>query len=248
LPKIKGPLGTKPRSVAIVGLGPSSAVFFSAKSGKKDWLQVDEVWVVNSAAQTLICDKIFVMDDLKQVQSKYPEWATLLKTMDTPIITCRKYPEWKTSVAYPIEEVCECVKDDLFTNTVAYMVGYAIYKQVRELYLYGCDFHYPGSQAIEAGADNVAYLLGIAKERGMNYKIPQESTLLDAHLTAYVKPTPEGHARRPLYGYDWNPGDSEQAMNTAEKNALHKAVAGKKPKIDKTRAKKTNGEANVANP
>ncbi|MHC4500723.1 MAG: hypothetical protein ACYS21_16620 [Planctomycetota bacterium] len=206
---------------------------------------MDEVWVVNSAAQTLICDKIFVMDDLQQVQSKYPDWATYLRTVNTPIITCRKYPEWKSSHAYPIEEVCASVKDDLFTNTVAYMVGYAIYKEVRELYLYGCDFHYPNSQALEAGSANVAYLLGIAKERGMNYKIPQESTLLDAHLTQYAKKTEDGLLRRPLYGYDWNPGDAYQAVQANGGNALQQEVAGRQPKLVK---KKANGEADAANP
>ncbi len=233
------PLDTRPRSVAIVGLGPSSQVYFAARSGKRGYLNVDETWVVNSAIQTLTHHKGFVMDDLQKVLSKYPEWGTYLKTVKTPIITCKRYPEWPASVEYPLDEVIDCVKDDLFTNTVAYMVGYAIYTKVKELYMYGCDFWYQHSQAIEAGMSNVGYLLGIAKERGVHFKIPQESTLLDAHLTAHMQDRGDGQVYRPLYGYDYNPGDAAEADRKGQATELEKKVAKKNPIAVGT---KPNGE------
>lgn len=220
------PLETRPNSVAIVALGPSNHDYVNATCSKKEFLRVDEVWLVNSANNSFRGDKIFVMDNLKRVESRFPIWAASLQRSQTPVITSVAYPDYPSSVAYPLEAVCDHFKDDFMTTTVAYMLAYAIYTNVKDLYLFGCDFWYPGSKAVEPGMDCVSYYLGIAKERKMNFKIPQSSVLLDAHMTKF---TAEGKRHRPMYGYDYNPGESQQRVINGQGSELDHAVAMKAP-------------------
>lgn len=227
----ENPLDTNPKSVAIVGLGPSISEFFSASAKKKDFLRVDEVWVVNSALDVLEADKAFIMDDLKDIKHRYPEWDARIRQTKTPVITCNKYDDYPNTWVYPLEEVCECIKDDFFTTTPSFMIGYAIYKQVRDLYLFGVDFWYPGGAAVESGLSSVSYLLGIARERGVNFKIPDGSTLLDAHMVKFGKKDDKGRRRRPLYGYDYNPGDASRAVQSGNATPLEQAVADRKPTL-----------------
>lgn len=219
------PLNTKPQSVAIVGLGPSNRDYVTAAAQKKGAPIIDEVWVVNSAIDVIRADKAFIMDDLKRLAHRYPEWAAKLKHTQVPIITSTAYELYPTSIAYPLDEVFKTIQDDTFTTTVAYMIAYAIHIQVEEMLLYGCDFWYPNSQAVESGLGAVSYLLGIAKQKGIHFKIPQSSTLLDAHMV-YVE---DGKVKRPLYGYDYNPGESEKRVAKGNATELDKLAAQKAP-------------------
>jgi len=221
------PLETRPQTIAIVALGPSSYSYQQATCGKKGFITPDEVWVCNSGINAFRADKAFIMDDLVGLEPRFPDWCARLRTEETPIVTCRAYPQYPSSVAYPLEFVRDSIKDDIFTTSVAYMVGYAIAIQVKEMYLFGCDFWYPNAKAVEGGLANVSYLLGIAKERGINFKIPQASTLLDAHMVQVDK---EGNRTRPLYGYDYNPGESQRRIAAGEGTRLDQLVAERAPR------------------
>lgn len=220
------PLETRPETIAIVALGPSSHHYHLEQSKKKNTPKFDEIWTVNSGGNYLKCDKIWVMDDLKRVERRYPEWSLKLRTAHEAIITCRAYPEYPTSVSFPLEEVISNLKDDYLSVTPAYMIAYAIHIGVREVYIYGCDFYYPGNLAIESGAACVSYWLGIARERRMIFKIPQDSTLLDCHLTRVI----DGKAgKRMLYGYDYNPGESFERIGLGQATEIdHKVAIGGK--------------------
>lgn len=220
------PLATRPQSVAIVALGPSSKDFITARAHKNSALLVDEVWAVNSGAEVFACDKVWLMDDLRKMQQRYPGWAQRLRSLDKPIVTCRHYPEWPTSVEYPLMPVLKCIQDDFLTNTVAYAIAYAILTKVEDLYLFGCDFMYPGSKIVEPGAESCAYLLGIAKERGVHWRLPSGSTLMDSNLCRMDE---NGRLRRPLYGYDYNPGDSKRRVERGVGTELDHLVARKAP-------------------
>ena len=73
------PLETRPKTVAIVALGPSNLDYVSSISCKKDYLNVDETWVINSALETFCAQKAFIMDDLRGIERRFPEWAGKLK-------------------------------------------------------------------------------------------------------------------------------------------------------------------------
>ena len=181
------------------------------------------------------------MDDLRRVAQRFPKWAEELKTIGTPIMTCRAYPEFKSSVAYPLEEVKNFIHDDLFTTTVAYAIAYASYIRVEELYLYGCDYWYPESAAVEPGIGEVSFLLGIAREKGMKFFIPQSSTLLNAFMVRLDKNTKQ--VCRPLYGYDYNPGDSCLKLQEGKGDETDYLAAQLSPFIRaQYAAKKGNGQ------
>lgn len=204
---------TGAKSVAIIALGPSSRDYVSQMCSKKGFLGVDEVWGVNTANRCYRLDKVFIMDDLKVVERRYPDWSSELKREKVPIITCKQYDDYPSSVEYPLRPVIDAVEDDYFSTTVAYQIGLAILMKVKELYIYGADYYYPNAIAVESGLGCVGYLLGIAKGKGINFKVPNSSTLMDAHL-AYQTAT--GGVRRKLYGYDYNPGDSYAKVQAGE--------------------------------
>ena len=221
------PLETRPRAVALVALGPSKHDFLNSLASKKEMTHFDEVWTINSLAGHIKAHKCFVMDDLKELDTRYPNWTNQLRTLSEPIITCHAYPEWPSSVAYPINEVKAAFHEDWFTSTVAYAIAYATFIQVTDLYLFGCDFFYPGSVAVEPGADCCAYWLGRARERGTKYKIPQSSTMLDSHITQIN--AEQTALKRPLYGYDYNPGRLVEKVNRGQASEFEKKLAAKAP-------------------
>lgn len=218
-------LETRPRSVALVGLGPSVREYLNDSFRKKNLFHVDEVWGVNTAHRVFGVDRIWMMDDLKNsVSHNYPDWANELKTEKTPIITCRKYDEWPSSIAYPIDEVEKYFHSDFFSTTIAYAIAYATYIKVETLYCYGIDFYYPNAQIVESGLGGVSYWLGRAEEHGVRYKIPSTSTLLDAHLVQFDD---NGGAGRLKYGYDYNPQDAKRQVDMGSDDPAMRAIAEK---------------------
>lgn len=209
-PKVYEALQTRPRRVAILALGPSIKDYVNESARKKGLFRVDETWGVNTSHRSFKCDKIWVMDDLKKVAHNYPDWSNELKLEKTPIITCIQNDDFPSSVPFPLEEVCNEFKDDYFSTTVAYMIAYAAYIRVEELLLFGVDFYYPNAIIVESGSAGVAYWLGIAKSRGVHYKIPGSSTLLDANMITVSGDPNKPEVKRLLYGYDYNPQDAQR--------------------------------------
>jgi hypothetical protein len=188
---------TRPRKVALLGLGVSIAEYNDEIVTNKGKDPFDEVWGVNMGCDLYRHDKLFVMDDLRVQARKFPTYGQRLARHDRPIITSAAYPEYPMSVRFPIEEAIKTVGDDFFTNTVCYALAYAMMTQVKDLYIYGCDFWYPNCDLREEGAMNAAYFLGMMRSFGINFHLPQSTTLLSAHRYR------EGG--RPLYGYAVQP-------------------------------------------
>lgn len=192
---------TRPKSVAIVALGRTSPHFITeaVNRGSSDKPPFEEVWTVNRGFRGFVHDKLFVMDDFRWIEEKHPAYAEFLKKHDRPIITSTLYPDYPNAVEYPLDEVCRFFKEDCFAvNTIAYMVAYAIMIGVKDIYIYGADFHYPDGQTAEAGGMGVAWLLGWHKKNGGNYHIPAGSAMLYSDRVHEIRP---GVVRREHYGY-----------------------------------------------
>lgn len=220
-------LATRPKTVAICGMGPSLKDYLNERFRKKHPSHVDEVWGVNTVHRAIDCDKIWIMDDLKEgLSHNYPDWSNELKTLDKPIMTCREYPEFPNSVAYPLESIQKELHSDYFSNTPAYMIAYAIHIKVETLFLFGIDFHYPNAQIVESGLGCVGYWLGRAEEHGVQYKIPGSSTLLDANLVQEIENEDGSRgAKRLLYGYDYNPQDAKRRADRGDKDPAVTAIS-----------------------
>jgi hypothetical protein len=190
-------LKQRPERVAMVGLGPSANAFWLENSQFNGECPFDAVWAVNRASVSFRHDAAFDMHDLRAMVKKYPHEVRRFALAEKPIITLQHYPEFPMTVAYPIKAVLDFVKHDILNSTPAYMVAYAMMIGVKELLLYGMDFHYENLDRAEAGGQGMAYLLGMAQVCGVDYKIPNTSSLLDAYKVQLV----DGRPLRPLYGY-----------------------------------------------
>lgn len=194
------PLLTRPKSVAIVCLGPSMPSYIRTVQQSAGMKRFDETWACNRAFSGVAHDKLFCMDDLRWLDTKRDKvYASALKEHDKPIITSTAYPEFPQACPYPLGPVMEFLDDDLFAvNTVSYMVAYAIYIGVQEIALYGADFVYGNGNIAESGGMAVAYLLGRCKEYGIVHTLPGDTTMIYANK---VQQRPDGSIGRELYGY-----------------------------------------------
>ena len=147
-----------PEKVVLIGMGPSTIDLFTPtltqEFSRDKW--ADEVWAVNMAAHLFWHDLVFWMDDLKKQRDFKPDLISELNRRGRPIMTATSYRDvCPTSYDYPIEPVGQ-LSFDIFkrvylSNSIAQAIGYAIYKGVKVLKLYGCDFTYPDRNFAEAG-------------------------------------------------------------------------------------------------
>jgi hypothetical protein len=195
-----------PEHVAIVGLGPSCVTFFELArrlGGASAWC--DEVWGINAIGDTLRCDRIFHMDDLRVQEaranadpdSNIAAMVRWLRTCTTPVYTSVVREGYPSLVAFPLEDVLNAKADNnggapYFNSTTAYAVAYAVHIGVKRISLFGIDYTFENAHHSEKGRACVEFWLGIAAARGIEITVPDTSSLLDA-----CAPDKER-----LYGYD----------------------------------------------
>lgn len=171
--------------------------------------QVDEVWTVNKGFRTLQCDMVFVMDDLveearkserygediKRISEKIP---VLTSTVDGPISD-----QWPSVHKYPLREVLkfwgthihktrpanmriESNPMDIglrevayFNNSIPYMLAYSGFIGVKNIYMFGCDYTFPGMPAREDDRANAEYWVAACQfGLGISFRFPARTTLL----------------------------------------------------------------------
>ena len=190
-----------PKSVAIVGLGPSCSQYLDLvkRLGSRQKL-ADEVWAINALGDVLCCDMIFHMDDVRiqEIRAKeLPEsniaaMVEWLKTTKVPVMTSRLHPDYPSLVEFPLEDVINELTYDYFNNTSTYALAYAIYLGVEKITIFGCDFTYPNAHDAEKGRGCLEFWLGYAAAKGIKIGLPQTTTLMDACYDRQSR----------LYGYD----------------------------------------------
>lgn len=194
------PLLTRPERVCIVCLGGSAHDHMRQQMTTGMMAKpYDEIWTLNRGIRGFPHDKVFMMDDMRWLAKRDKHYGKYMERSDKPIITSTVYPEFPSAVQYPYQEVLEKIGDDVFNvNTVSYMVAYAMTIGCKEINIFGADFFYPNGSTAESGGQAVAYLLGLCRHFGIQFKIPQSSTLLYANT---VKVIAAGQMGRPPYGY-----------------------------------------------
>lgn len=194
-----------PEHVAIIGLGPSIALFseLTRRMGGNHAF-CDEVWGINQVGDVLACDRVFHMDDLRVQEARAkanPEGAVAkmvewLKTARGPIYTSIVRPEYPGLVAFPLEEFLNAGyhgdASPYFNSTAAYAVAYAIHIGVKRISLFGVDYTLPNRHHAEKGRACVEFWLGVAAARGIQISVPPMTTLLDSCEDEKTR----------LYGYD----------------------------------------------
>lgn len=192
----------RPRSVAILGLGLSLLSYVNLAKGLGARRRIaEETWGINAVGDTIACDRVFHMDDVRiqQVraeadpQNNIAAMLIWLKTHPGPIYTSQTHPDYPGLVEYPLAAVLDsCAGQQYMNSTAACAIAYAIHIGVKKIMCFGMDFTLPNSYHAEQGKACVEFWLGFARARGINIACPKESSLLDAC---------EPFERR-VYGYD----------------------------------------------
>jgi hypothetical protein len=195
-----------PKSVHLVGLGPSGREFVWM------WLtpetpplltERDEIWTVNRAVfGSVPHDLLFVMDNITTEAEQFPTYGKRLWQHDRPIITSDNLAGWPPHVlAYPVAEVMDwatrtfrTARTDWFVNSMPFALLYAAWIGVEEIYLWGMDFvSHSSGKVVEDGHPNVAYWIAKIEEAGVKVIVPNSSSLCDANH------------REVFYGYQRDP-------------------------------------------
>lgn len=189
-----------PKKVALVGMGPSILDLLPetlTQECSPDF--ADEVWAINMVANLVRSDLVFWMDDLVKQQDYRPGLFDLLRKYKTPVITSLRRPNVvPNSYDYPIDEVgaigCQVFGKPYLNNGVAMAVAYALWKGVKHIKIYGCDFSYPNRDFAESGRACVEAWCTLAAVRGMNVALCPRTSLFDQVKDAGIY----GYAEQPI--------------------------------------------------
>lgn len=112
------PTGSRPKTVSLIGLGPThhdyDQAFLAPQTPDPVW-KVDEVWTINRGLMNIRHDMAFVMDHLGSVTEDgltigeaalYPVYGAAMWHHDKPIITSDNCTGWPEHVKrYPFDEI-----------------------------------------------------------------------------------------------------------------------------------------------
>jgi hypothetical protein len=181
-PKVEQRKGT----VALIGMGPSLTSFLTdCLTQEYEPNHADEVWAINMASNVVWHDVVIWMDDLDQQEQFKPGLISALRRRKKPVLTTvSKRDIVPLSYDIPIDELTALsipiFGKAYFNSGVALAIAYAIYKGVKTLKLYGCDFTYPDRNYAEAGRGCTEAWMALASASGMNLVLPEATSLFDA--------------------------------------------------------------------
>jgi len=141
-----------------------------------------ETWGVNASVKWATrLDKLFFFDDM--INKYDPKEINLhdLKETKAELISTEKNAEYCKQLGidikvFPLEEICEKFNNHYFSNTINYMIAYALYKGYKKLRLYGIDHIRHETYTMERSG--VEFWLGIAVGMGVEVEIAEGSALL----------------------------------------------------------------------
>lgn len=184
------PFGLKEKELIILAMGPS-----------RGQCPFDcEVWALNMGHQQIDemkgkLDKLFMAHGQvinKQTKKKYFDWNEYRKMADEGIelINIHRVKDVPFKI-YPLKRLIEKFQTDYFTDTICYMLAYALDKSVdridnhfvfkenpyTRLKLYGVDMQQKDEYQWEK--PGIEFWLGICKGIGIDYTISEGSALFD---------------------------------------------------------------------
>ena len=196
------------KKVAIVGYTPTRVY---APYGDESW----EIWGLNdlyrfkSKSDVQRWTRWFNMhQDRPSAQSRTP-YSSCLKEYakwDCPVYLQEKHPDVPNSVRFPVEKAIEQF-GGYFTNSISYMIAFAIMEGFKEIGIWGVDM--ATDSEYNHQRPSCEYFLGIAKGKG---------------ISIYVHPAADLLKARTLYGYETH---KEEAYTHKIKNMVEKMSVDK---------------------
>ncbi len=160
-----------------LGTSKGKHVIILGKGDSRRYCPFDtEVWGINNvgndfrgpngeADRSKPIKMCFAFDNLP------PEYVSEMKR-SAPVCSWQNYAD----VKYPLREILDKFKTRYFTNTVSYMLAYAIYTGVTKLSLYGIDMCFGSMYAMESRG--VEYWLARCEEHGIEIEMFPGSHIL----------------------------------------------------------------------
>lgn len=113
-----------------------------------------------------------------------------INELKIPVMMVNHYPIFPTSVKYPLDEIIKEFGTDFFTNSIDYMIAYAIYLGVKEIDLYGVNMVLGTEYMFERPGVN--FWCAMAMGRGIKVNIyGKDSTIMrcqSGQLYGYLIP------------------------------------------------------------
>ena len=142
-------------------------------------------------------DVLFIMDALDEKPKivsgidNLGEVVAKINKLNIPLISPCKYAEIPKSEAFPLEEAVKRFGTPYFSNTIAYMVCYALLQGAKEIELFGVN--QAGAHEYTEEKGSVEYWIGIAVGMGVKVTINGKDSQLLKHKGR--------QGRNILYGY-----------------------------------------------
>ncbi len=155
-----------------------------------------EIWGVNDLVLRRPVKLVFEMHDIDRfLEIKHGNIEQEIKEINKlgiPVITQKKHRLLPTAIPFPIDEM----PFRYFTNSIAYMIAYAIYKKATEIELYGVPLLYVEEYTKQLPC--VEFWLGYAMAKGIKVTVHSPTNIF----------SPEPY--KGLYGYDWDNVDGQK--------------------------------------
>jgi flagellar biosynthesis/type III secretory pathway chaperone len=231
------------KKVAIVGFAPSTRDL--APYNNDEW----EIWVLNEFESILPqggatnITRWFEIHQRETVlnSKRDSSYMDKLKNSKIPIMMCQKHEDIPMSEEYPLNDIIQALGTDYFTNSISYMVAYAVYMGYEEIAIYGVDMAQDEEYAKER--PSVEYFVGFARAKGIPVYIPPESDICKA---PYYYGFQEESASKICRTIDPKKDDLVKRMNSADFSVdemlehidynLKKYLFDVKPLVEKERA------------
>lgn len=117
------------------------------------------------------------MDDIRYPSPEHPNpdaYKSWVKYAPMPVMSSKAHPDYLPLVEFPLEAILKKFKFIYFSESINYMIAFAILCGVKEIDLYGCD--YINCRPEERAS--VEFWCAIAHQQGVKLNISEESTLL----------------------------------------------------------------------
>jgi hypothetical protein len=150
------------RKITILGKG----------NGWKDAPNEDILWGVNDVWKRRDVDVVFNMHTYQSNKEIFKSSVEYVNKYQKPFVTLKEIKDVPTSIRFPIEEM----HTHYFTNSIAYMIAYALYRGVEEINIYGCGLDRASKYAKQK--HNIEYWVGYARGCGINVVLHGKTELL----------------------------------------------------------------------
>ena len=101
------PTGGAPKSVCILGLGPSKQALIELMCSVQERPPWDELWTCNGGMRIFDHDLCFDIHDIEAFCDQHPYYIKEYENLKKPLIACREVPGLPKVLAYPLQ----CVQD-----------------------------------------------------------------------------------------------------------------------------------------